>query len=63
MVDTDTTNKYFAHGFETRHENTEQAGDAEVADAGPDVQPAAFVADHEKEVESQDIADGHDYHE
>lgn len=62
-VNTDTTNKHLAHELKARHKDTEQAGDAEVADAGPDVQPAAFVPDHEEEVERQDIADSHDDHE
>lgn len=34
-----------------------------MADAGADVQPAAFVADQPEEVHGHDVTDSHDDHE
>ena len=57
------TDEDLAKKLQPSHEDAQQARDAEVADAGPDVEPAALVAHHPEEVHGQNIADGDDNHE
>lgn len=57
------THKDLTHKLQAGDEDAQQARDDEMADAGPDVQPAALVADEPEEVHGEDVADGDDEHE
>lgn len=55
--------KNLTHKLQARHKNAQQTRNDEMADAGPDIQPAALVPDQPEEVHRQDVADGDDEHE
>lgn len=52
-----------AREFETRDENTQTAGDEEMADRRPDLQPRSLIPHHVEEVQRHDVRDRHDHHE